>query len=74
MRSRVGRPSARRAPNGGAHLAPGWPPATGRTAVNLIGNMNGGTLAGEAEIVHRGRTTMVVDVRVFDALGGRAGR
>jgi acyl-coenzyme A thioesterase PaaI-like protein len=42
--------------------------------VNLIGAMNRGTLAAEAEIVHRGRTTMVVDVRVYDAFGGRAGR
>ena len=49
-------------------------PPAGPVPVNLIGNVNGSTLAAEAEIVHRGRTTMVVDVRVFDALGGRAGR
>jgi uncharacterized protein (TIGR00369 family) len=35
-------------------------------AVNLIKNANRGTLVAEAEIVHRGRTTVVVDVRVPD--------
>jgi acyl-coenzyme A thioesterase PaaI-like protein len=43
-------------------------------SVNLIKTMNGGTLAAGAEIVHRGRTTMVVDVRGCDSFGGRAGR
>jgi len=39
--------------------------------VHLIATMIGGTLAAGVEIVHRGRTIMVVDGRVFDALGGR---
>lgn len=56
------------------NFGPDEPPPPSGDAVNLIGDVNGGTLAAEAEIVHRGRTTMVVDVRVFDALGGRAGR
>jgi uncharacterized protein (TIGR00369 family) len=29
-------------------------------------NTNRGTLVAEAEVVHRGRTTLVVDVRVTD--------
>jgi uncharacterized protein (TIGR00369 family) len=36
-------------------------------SANLIRNTNHGTLVAEAEIVHRGRTTLVVDVRVSDA-------
>ena len=55
-------------------LRPELLPRNGPRSVNLIGTVNRGTLAAEAEIVHRGRTTVVVDVRVFDALGGRAGR
>ena len=39
--------------------------------VHLIASVNGGTLAAGVEIVHRGRTIMVVDGRVFDAFGGR---
>jgi uncharacterized protein (TIGR00369 family) len=35
-------------------------------SVNLIKNANRGTLVAEAEIVHRGRTTPVVDGRVSD--------
>jgi len=35
-------------------------------SVNLIRNTDRGTLVAEAEIVHRGRTTLVVDVRVSD--------
>ena len=34
--------------------------------VNLIGNANKGTLVAEAEIAHRGRTTLVGDVPVSD--------
>jgi acyl-coenzyme A thioesterase PaaI-like protein len=32
----------------------------------VIRNTNRGSLVAEAEIVHRGRTTLVVDVRVCD--------
>jgi uncharacterized protein (TIGR00369 family) len=32
----------------------------------LLRNTNQGTLTAEAEIVHRGRTTLVVDVHVWD--------
>jgi hypothetical protein len=35
-------------------------------SVNLIRKLNRGTLVAEAEIVQRGRTTPVVDVRVSD--------
>jgi 1,4-dihydroxy-2-naphthoyl-CoA hydrolase len=41
-------------------------PLTLQMSANLIRNTNRGTLVAEAEIVHRGRTTMVVDVRVSD--------
>ena len=39
-------------------------PLTLQMSANLIRNTNQGTLVAEAEIVHRGRTTLVVDVRV----------
>jgi 1,4-dihydroxy-2-naphthoyl-CoA hydrolase len=42
-------------------------PLTLQFSVNLIRNTNRGTVTAEAEIVHRGRTTIVVDVRVRDA-------
>ena len=42
-------------------------PLTVQLSVNLIRNTNRGTLTAEAEIVHRGRTTIVVEVHVFDA-------
>lgn len=42
-------------------------PLTIQLSVNLIRNTNRGTLTAEAEIVHRGRTTIVVEVQVFDA-------
>jgi 1,4-dihydroxy-2-naphthoyl-CoA hydrolase len=42
-------------------------PLTLHMSANLIRNTNHGTLVAEAEIVHRGRTTLVVDVRVSDA-------
>ena len=54
-----------------------WPelfPPPQSISVNLMKTMNGGTLAAGAKIGHRGRTTMVVDVRGCDSLGGRAGR
>ena len=41
-------------------------PLTLQLSVNLIRNTNRGTLTAEAEIVHRGRTTLVVEVQVFD--------
>jgi uncharacterized protein (TIGR00369 family) len=42
-------------------------PLTLQMSVNLMmKNTNRGTLVAEAEIVHRGRTTLVVDVRVAD--------
>jgi 1,4-dihydroxy-2-naphthoyl-CoA hydrolase len=41
-------------------------PLTVQFSVNLIRNTNRGTLTAEAELVHRGRTTLVVDVRVVD--------
>ena len=41
-------------------------PLTLQMSANLIRNTNQGTLVAEAEIVHRGRTTLVVDVRVSD--------
>lgn len=41
-------------------------PLTLQLSVNLIRNTNRGTLTAEAEIVHRGRTTIVVEVQVFD--------
>ena len=41
-------------------------PLTLQMSVNLMKNPNRGTLVAEAEIVHRGRTTLVVDVRVAD--------
>jgi len=41
-------------------------PLTVQFSVNLIRNTNRGTLTAEAEVVHRGRTTMVVDVEVHD--------
>jgi len=44
-------------------------PLTVQFSVNLIRNTNRGTLTAEAEVVHRGRTTMVVDVRVRDGEG-----
>jgi 1,4-dihydroxy-2-naphthoyl-CoA hydrolase len=41
-------------------------PLTLQMSANLIRNTNRGTLVAEAEVVHRGRTTLVVDVRVSD--------
>lgn len=47
-------------------LRPELFPLTLQLSANLIRNTNRGTLTAEAEIVHRGRTTLVVDVRVVD--------
>ena len=47
-------------------LRPELFPLTLQMSANLIRNTNQGTLVAEAEIVHRGRTTLVVDVRVSD--------
>jgi 1,4-dihydroxy-2-naphthoyl-CoA hydrolase len=41
-------------------------PLTLQMSANLIRNTNQGTLVAEAEIVHRGRTALVVDVHVSD--------
>ena len=66
--------AAGRKSNARSDFGPEELPPAALASVNLIGSVNRGTLAAEAEIVHRGRTTMVVDVRVFDARGGRTGR
>jgi uncharacterized protein (TIGR00369 family) len=52
--------------NATAEFQPGHFPLTLQLSVNLIRNANRGTLVAEAEIVHRGRTTPVVDVRISD--------
>jgi uncharacterized protein (TIGR00369 family) len=41
-------------------------PLTVQLSVNLVRNVDKGTLTAEAEIVHRGRRMFVVDVDVFD--------
>ena len=41
-------------------------PLTLQLSVNLIRNTGQGTLTAEARIVHRGRTTLVVEVEVLD--------
>ena len=50
-------------------LRPELFPLTLQLSVNLIRNVNHGVLTANAEIVHRGRTTLVVDVRVMDDQG-----
>jgi len=47
-------------------LRPELFPLTLQLSVNIIRNADHGTLTAEAKIVHRGRTTLVVDVEVFD--------
>ena len=47
-------------------LRPDLFPLTLQLSVNLIRNTSRGTLTAEAQIVHRGRTTLVVEVSVFD--------
>lgn len=49
-----------------AEFRPELFPLTLQLSANLMRNTNQGTLTAEAEIVHRGRTTLVVDVRVWD--------
>ena len=44
-------------------------PLTIQLSVNLVGNAGQGTLTAEAEIIHRGRTTLVVEVKVRDQQG-----
>jgi uncharacterized protein (TIGR00369 family) len=44
-------------------------PLTLQLSVNLLRNTNRGTLTAEAQMVHRGRTTMVVEVKVTDDQG-----
>ncbi|OLC10018.1 MAG: hypothetical protein AUH26_08105 [Candidatus Rokubacteria bacterium 13_1_40CM_69_96] len=47
-------------------LRPDLFPLTLQLSVNLIRNTSRGTLTAEAQIVHRGRTTLVVEVSVLD--------
>ena len=42
-------------------------PVTVQLSVNLIRNASQGTLTAEARVIHRGRTTIVIDVDVVDA-------
>jgi 1,4-dihydroxy-2-naphthoyl-CoA hydrolase len=49
-----------------AEFRPELFPLTLQLSANLMRNTNQGTLTAEAEIVHRGRTTLIVDVRVWD--------
>lgn len=55
--------------NPGGDPRPDLFPLTIQLSANLIRNTNRGALTAEAEIVHRGRTTIVVDVRVRDDEG-----
>ena len=50
-------------------LKPELFPLTIQLSVNLVGNAGQGTLTAEAEIIHRGRTTLVVQVQVKDDRG-----
>jgi uncharacterized protein (TIGR00369 family) len=47
-------------------LTPELFPLTLQLSVNLLRNTNRGTLTAEALVVHRGRTTIVVEVKVTD--------
>src|SRR5438132_5371631 len=47
-------------------LRPELFPLTLQLSVNLIGNTGAGTIRAEAQIVHRGRTTLVIEVKVRD--------
>lgn len=49
-----------------ADLKPERFPLTIQLSVNLIRNTNRGVITAEAHIVHRGRTTMVIEVKVHD--------
>jgi uncharacterized protein (TIGR00369 family) len=48
-------------------LQPELFPLTLQLSINLLRNTNRGTLTAEALVVHRGRTTIVVEVKVTDA-------
>jgi len=50
-------------------LKPELFPLTLQLSVNLLRNSNRGTLRAEAEIIHRGRTTLVIEVKVHDDQG-----
>jgi uncharacterized protein (TIGR00369 family) len=50
-----------------AEFRPELFPLSLQLSVNLIRNTNRGTLTAEAEVTHRGRTIIVVDVQVFAA-------
>jgi uncharacterized protein (TIGR00369 family) len=52
--------------NPSGELQPELFPLTLQLSVNLIRNTNRGTLTAEAQVVHRGRTTIVVEVKVTD--------
>src|SRR5712691_8658781 len=52
--------------NPSAELRPELFPLTLQLSVNLIRNTDRGTLTAEALIVHRGQTTLVIDVVVVD--------
>jgi uncharacterized protein (TIGR00369 family) len=52
--------------NPSGELQPDLFPLTLQLSVNLIRNTNCGTLTAEALVVHRGRTTIVVEVKVTD--------
>lgn len=49
-----------------ANLKPERFPLTIQLSVNLIRNTNQGVITAEAHIIHRGRTTMVIEVKVQD--------
>lgn len=49
-----------------ADLKPERFPLTIQLSVNLIRNTNQGAITAEAHIIHRGRTTMVTEVKVQD--------
>jgi 1,4-dihydroxy-2-naphthoyl-CoA hydrolase len=52
--------------NPSGELRPELFPLTIQLSINIVRNVDHGTLTAEAKIVHRGRTTLVVDVEVFD--------
>lgn len=45
---------------------PEYFPLTIQLSANLIRNTNRGSLTAEAQVIHRGRTTLVVEVKVTD--------
>ncbi len=54
------------ATNPSAELRPELFPLTLQLSANLLRNTDRGSLTAEAEIVHRGRNTLVVEVKVVD--------